>query len=56
MSGKREAEGGSRIGGQREAEGGSRISTVLAPGDRLREWWTGLSRVQKWFALFFGSR
>ncbi|WP_319436550.1 branched-chain amino acid ABC transporter permease [Mycobacterium sp. RTGN5] len=21
---------------------------VLAPGDRLREWWSGLSRVQKW--------
>src|SRR5467141_3448095 len=57
MSGKREAEGGSRIGGQREAEGGSRSSTVLAPGDRLREWWTGLSRVQKWFfgMLLFGA-
>ncbi|MBB3606833.1 branched-chain amino acid transport system permease protein [Mycolicibacterium sp. BK556] len=23
-------------------------STLLAPGDRLREWWSGLSRVQKW--------
>jgi branched-chain amino acid transport system permease protein len=29
---------------------------VLAPGDRLREWWSGLSRVQKWGmgALGFG--
>ncbi len=24
------------------------MSTLLAPGDRLRNWWTGLSRVQKW--------
>ncbi len=33
---------------RREAEGGSRISAVLAPGDGLRNWWAGLSRVQKW--------
>ena len=33
---------------KRGAEGGSRIGTVLAPGDGLREWWDGLSRVQKW--------
>jgi len=28
---------------------------VLAPGDRLREWWDGLPRMQKWafgFVLF----
>ena len=36
------------MSGKRGAEGGSRIGTVLAPGDRLREWWDGLSRVQKW--------
>ena len=35
MSGKREAEGGSRIGGQREAEGGPRISTA---GSRVSAW------------------
>jgi len=30
---------------------------VLAPGDRLREWWDGLSRVQKWGfgILLFGA-
>ena len=30
---------------------------VLAPGDRLREWWDGLSRVQKWAfgILLFGA-
>src|SRR6476619_2892324 len=30
---------------------------VLAPGDRLREWWDGLSRVQKWGCgiLLFGA-
>ena len=26
----------------------STASTLLAPGDRLREWWAGLSRFQKW--------
>jgi len=24
------------------------MNTLLAPGDRLRDWWAGLSRVQKW--------
>lgn len=24
------------------------MNTLLAPGDRLRSWWAGLSRVQKW--------
>ena len=24
------------------------MNTLLAPGDRLRAWWSGLSRVQKW--------
>ena len=24
------------------------MNTLLAPGDRLRNWWAGLSRVQKW--------
>jgi branched-chain amino acid transport system permease protein len=45
------------MSGKRGAEGGSRISTVLAPGDRLREWWDGLSRVQKWAfgILLFGA-
>jgi branched-chain amino acid transport system permease protein len=36
---------------QRGAEGGSRMNLsrrLLAPGDALREWWTGLSRPQKW--------
>ena len=30
---------------------------VLAPGDRLREWWDGLSRVQKWVfgVVLFGA-
>src|SRR6201988_5103009 len=43
--------------GKRGAEGGSRISTALAPGDRLRQWWDGLSRVQKWGfgILLFGA-
>ena len=27
---------------------GSRGSRLLAPGDGLRRWWSGLSRVQKW--------
>ena len=27
---------------------GSATSTLLAPGDRLRGWWAGLSRFQKW--------
>ena len=27
---------------------GSRGSRLLAPGDELRRWWSGLSRVQKW--------
>src|SRR6478735_563888 len=42
---------------ERGAEGGSRISTALAPGDRLRDWWDGLSRVQKWGfgILLFGA-
>ena len=33
------------------------MSTLLAPGDRLREWWDGLSRVQKWGfgILLFGA-
>ena len=45
------------MSGKREAEGGSRIGTVLAPGDGLREWWDGLSRVQKWGfgVLLFGA-
>ena len=45
------------MSGKRGAEGGSRISTALAPGDRLREWWDGLSRVQKWAfgILLFGA-
>jgi branched-chain amino acid transport system permease protein len=45
------------MSGKRGAEGGSRIGTVLAPGDRLREWWDGLSRVQKWGfgILLFGA-
>jgi branched-chain amino acid transport system permease protein len=31
--------------------------TVLAPGDRLREWWSGRSRVEKWAfgILLFGA-
>jgi branched-chain amino acid transport system permease protein len=36
---------------QREAGGGSRMSLgdkLMAPGDALRRWWDGLSRVQKW--------
>src|ERR1700742_3424531 len=42
---------------KREAEGGSRIRSALAPGDGLREWWEGLSRVQKWAfgILLFGA-
>src|SRR5258708_3301653 len=45
------------MSGKRGAEGGSRISTALAPGDRLRGWWDGLSRVQKWSfgILLFGA-
>src|SRR4029079_16408691 len=45
------------MSGKRGAEGGSRISTALAPGDRLREWWDGLSRGQKWGfgILLFGA-
>src|SRR6476469_5033410 len=45
------------MSGKRGAEGGSRISTALAPGDRVREWWDGLSRVQKWGfgILLFGA-
>src|SRR6476659_9843998 len=45
------------MSGKRGAEGGSRISTALAPGDRLRGWWDGLSRVQKWGfgILLFGA-
>jgi hypothetical protein len=33
------------------------MNTRLAPGDRLREWWDGLSRVQKWGfgILMFGA-
>ena len=27
---------------------GKVTGTLLAPGDRLRNWWSGLSRVQKW--------
>src|SRR4029079_14056368 len=36
------------MSGKRRADSGSRMDTVLAPGDRLREWWGDLSRVQKW--------
>src|SRR4051794_16985513 len=36
------------MSGKRRADSGSRMDTVLAPGDRLREWWGGLSRIQKW--------
>src|SRR3954465_6581667 len=45
------------MSGKRGAEGGSRMDTVLAPGDRVREWWEGLSRVQKWAfgVLLFGA-
>lgn len=45
------------MNGQREAGGGSRIQTVLAPGDGVRRWWAGLSRVQKWGfgGLAFGA-
>src|SRR6188768_402745 len=45
------------MSGKQGAEGGSRIGTVLAPGDRLREWWDGLSRVLKWGfgILLFGA-
>jgi branched-chain amino acid transport system permease protein len=35
----------------RGAEGGSRMKLsdrLMAPGDALRDWWDGLSRVQKW--------
>ena len=39
MSSKREAGGGSRIGLSQR---------LMAPGDALRDWWDGLSRVQKW--------
>jgi branched-chain amino acid transport system permease protein len=33
------------------------MSKLLAPGDGLREWWAGLSRVQKWAfgILLFGA-
>ena len=30
------------------AKPGKVSGTLLAPGDRLRAWWSGLSRVQKW--------
>src|ERR1700754_2823639 len=42
---------------KRRADSGSRMDTVLAPGDRLREGWDGLSRVQKWAfgILLFGA-
>src|SRR6201988_1812476 len=45
------------MSGKRGAEGGSRISTALAPGDRVREGWGGLSRVRKWGLgiLLFGA-
>src|SRR3954469_3050949 len=26
----------------------SKKSTAMAPGDRIRDWWTNLGRVQKW--------
>jgi branched-chain amino acid transport system permease protein len=31
-----------------QAPPGKWSGRVLAPGDRLRDWWSGLSRVQKW--------
>src|SRR6478672_2658235 len=45
------------MSGKRGAEGGSRISTALAPGDGLRNWWDGRSRIQKWAfgVLMFGA-
>ena len=36
---------------QRDAGNRSKLnwtSQLMAPGDRLRQWWSGLSRVQKW--------
>ena len=40
----------------RGAESGSRIRSALAPGDGMRQWWDGRSRVQKWAfgILLFG--
>lgn len=35
-------------GGSDQTAGSSLSQTLLAPGDRLRQWWAGLSRVQKW--------
>lgn len=34
--------------GKRRAESQSTVSRLLAPGDGLREWWSGLTRVAKW--------
>jgi branched-chain amino acid transport system permease protein len=36
------------MSGKRRAQSGSTSSRLLAPGDGLRDWWAGLSRVQKW--------
>lgn len=43
--------------GKRRTEHRSRFGAVLAPGDALRNWWAGRSRVQKWgFGLvLFGA-
>ena len=35
-------------GGTHEAPRTSLGQTLMAPGDRLRQWWTGLGRVHKW--------
>jgi branched-chain amino acid transport system permease protein len=45
---------------QRAADSGSRASLsqrLMAPGDAMRQWWDGLSRVQKWVfgVVGFGS-